>query len=127
MSLVAVVIMKLTHAIARVLKGIEIRAGRGATFGVGVTAPFVASLPVVRSRAPTSLSRGRRDRRVGATSSIPQGICLSWLQLYRGCQLLLSHARMVVGEQGTWPEKDHCQEKRQEGDVVLASPCERWA
>jgi hypothetical protein len=57
-SLEGVVIMKFTHAIARVLEGIKIRAGRGAAFGVGVTGPFVASLPVVRSRAPTLLSHG---------------------------------------------------------------------
>jgi hypothetical protein len=50
-----VIIVKFTHAIARILKGIEVRVGRGATFGAGVTALFVASLPVVRSRAPTAL------------------------------------------------------------------------
>ncbi len=58
MSLVVIVIVKFIHAFARVLKGVEVRAGRGATFGTGVAAPFVASLPAVRSRAPTSLSRG---------------------------------------------------------------------
>jgi hypothetical protein len=105
---VGIVIMKFTHAIARVLKGIKIRAGRGVTFGAGVTAPFVASLPIVRSRAPTSLSHRGSDRRVVAASSIPQGIC--------------GNTWMAAGEQGTWPEKDHCQEKLQEGDVVLASP-----
>jgi hypothetical protein len=50
-----IVIVKFTHAIARVLKGIEVRAGRGAAFGAGVTAQFVASLPAVRSRALTAL------------------------------------------------------------------------
>jgi hypothetical protein len=49
--------------------------GGGATFGAGVTAPFVASPPAVGSRAPTSLSRGSRDRRVVATSSILQDVC----------------------------------------------------
>jgi hypothetical protein len=28
---------------------------------------------------------------------------------------------MAAGEQGTWPGRDHCQEKHQEGDVILAS------
>ncbi len=46
-----VVIVKFTDAIARVLKRMKIGAGRGATFGAGVAAPFVASLPVVGSRA----------------------------------------------------------------------------
>jgi hypothetical protein len=44
-SLVGVVIVKFTHAIARVMKRVEVRVGRGATFGVGVAAPFVALLP----------------------------------------------------------------------------------
>ncbi len=48
-SLMGVIIVKFTHAIARVLKGIKVCAGRGATFGAGVTAPFVASLPAARS------------------------------------------------------------------------------
>jgi hypothetical protein len=54
-SLIGIVIVKSAHAIARVLKGIEVRVGRGMTFGAGVTAPFVASLPAARSRAPTAL------------------------------------------------------------------------
>ncbi len=74
MSLMGVVVVKFSDAIARVLERIEIWAGGGPTFGAGVTAPFVASPPVVRSRAPTSLSRGGRDRRIVAASSIPQGI-----------------------------------------------------
>jgi hypothetical protein len=66
-----VVVVKFTDAIARVLKRIEIGAGRGATFGAGVAAPFVGSLPAVGSRAPTTLSRGGCDCRVVAASSIP--------------------------------------------------------
>ncbi len=42
-------------AIARVLERIEVWAGRGATFGVRFTAPFVAFLPAVKSGAPTVL------------------------------------------------------------------------
>jgi hypothetical protein len=64
-----VVIVKFAHAIARYLKGMKIWAG--ATFGAGVTAPFVASPPIVGSRAPTLLSCGGRDRRIVAASSIP--------------------------------------------------------
>ncbi len=52
MSLVGKVIMNFKHAIARVLKGMDIWAGEGATFGAGVTALFVASLPNVGSRVP---------------------------------------------------------------------------
>jgi hypothetical protein len=74
-------VVKLTHAIARVLKGIKIWSGMGVTFGAGITTPFVTSLPFVRSRAPTSLSCGGRDRRVVATLSIPQFVC----GLHHGC------------------------------------------
>ncbi len=63
--------MKFAHAIARVLEGVEIWAGRGATFGTGVTAPFVASLPPVGSGAPASLCRGSCDRGIVAALSIP--------------------------------------------------------
>jgi hypothetical protein len=56
MSLVGIAIVKFTYAIARVLKRIEIRAGRGVTFRMGIAALFVASLSAVRSRAPTALS-----------------------------------------------------------------------
>jgi hypothetical protein len=55
-SLVGIIIVKFTDTIARVLKRIKIRARRVATFRVGVVALFVASLPAVRSRAPTALS-----------------------------------------------------------------------
>jgi hypothetical protein len=61
-----IVIVKFMHAIARFLKRVKIRAGRGATFGAGVAALFVASLPIAESRASALLSRGGRDRRVVA-------------------------------------------------------------
>ncbi len=63
--------MKFAHAIARVLKGVKIWTGRGATFGTGVTAPIVASLPAAGSGALASLSRGGCDRRIVATPSVP--------------------------------------------------------
>jgi hypothetical protein len=127
MSPVGTVIMKFAHSIARVLKGMEIRAGRGGeTFEAGATAPFVTSPSAVGSRAPTSLSRGGRDCRVVAASSIPGGVC----SLHHGpgclvvaiCHLLLSHEWMVAGEQETWPKKDHCPEKYHGIDVILTSP-----
>ncbi len=71
MSLMGIVVVKFTDAIARVLKQIKIGAGRGATFGAGVAASFVTSLPAVGSRAPTTLSRGGCDCRVVAAPSIP--------------------------------------------------------
>jgi hypothetical protein len=43
-SLMGVVIVKFTHDTARVLERIEVWAGRGVTFGAGVTTSFVASL-----------------------------------------------------------------------------------
>jgi hypothetical protein len=43
---VGVVVVKLTHAIARVVKRIEVRSGRRATFGMGIAAPFVTLLPI---------------------------------------------------------------------------------
>ncbi len=75
MSSMGIVVVKFPDAIARVLERIEIGAGRGVTFGAGVDAPFVASLPVVGSRAPTTLSQGGCDCRVVAASSIPEGVC----------------------------------------------------
>ncbi len=46
MSLVGVVIGKFTHAIARVVKRIEIRVGRRATFGMGIATSFVVFFPL---------------------------------------------------------------------------------
>jgi hypothetical protein len=40
----AEVIVKLTHAIARVVEGIKIRVGRRATFAAGIAAPFLIEL-----------------------------------------------------------------------------------
>jgi hypothetical protein len=80
-SLVGVVVVKFTNATARVLKRIEIRAGRGLTFRTGVAALFVALLPAARSRAPTALSRGSCNCGVVAASSIPQGV----RSLHHGC------------------------------------------
>ncbi len=66
--------MKLTHTIGRVLKSVEGRAGRRATFGTGVAVPFVARLPGSGSRAPTSVSHGGCDHRVVAVLNVPQGV-----------------------------------------------------
>jgi hypothetical protein len=80
MSLMGVVIVKVGHAIARVLKGIEI----GATFGAGVTTLFVALLPAVR--------RGLLLRCVKAAATVgswlpehPKG----HLSLHHGCSRLV--------------------------------------
>jgi hypothetical protein len=67
---VGVAVVKLTHAIARVVKRIEVWAGRSATFGTGAAAPFVTLLPIWWSWAPTSLCHGGRDRRVLTSSSV---------------------------------------------------------
>jgi hypothetical protein len=67
----------------------------GATFGVGVTAPFVASPPAVGSGAPTLLSRSGHDRRVVATSSIPQGI--HGLHHGRSCHVVASSYCLTHG------------------------------
>ncbi len=74
MCSVEVVIVKLAHAIGRVLKRVEIRAGGWATFGTGVAIPFVAPPSTSGSRAPTSVSHRGRDPRVVAASSVPQGV-----------------------------------------------------
>ncbi len=124
MSLMGVVIVKFTHTIARVLERVEIRAGRGVTFGAGIAGPLVALLPTVGSRASASLSHGSRNRRVGAASSIPQGVC----SLHHGCSrpVVASSYRFTHGWRQANKEqsqkKDQCQEKHQEEDVVLASP-----
>ena len=71
---IGVIIVEFAHAIGRVLESVKSRAGRRATFGTGVAVPFVGRLPISGSRATTSVSRGGRDRRVVAASSIPQGV-----------------------------------------------------
>jgi hypothetical protein len=81
--------------------------GRGGDFWAGVTAPFVASPPVVGSRAPTSLSRGGRDRGIMAASSIPQGICS--LHHGRGCRVVASSYCFTHGRGKA--NKKHGQEK----------------
>ncbi len=70
-SPIGVVIVKFAHSIARVLEGVKIWAGRGVTFGTGITAPFVASLLAAGSGAPASLCRGGCNRRIVAAPSIP--------------------------------------------------------
>ncbi len=70
----AVKVMKLTHAIARVLKREKIRAGRRMTFGTFVAIPFVILLPASRSWASAVLGHGGHDRGVVAASSITQGV-----------------------------------------------------
>jgi hypothetical protein len=71
---IKIIIVKLAHAIGRALKNVKSRVGRRATFGKGVAFPFVARLPASGSKAPTSVSRGGRDHRVVATSSVPHGV-----------------------------------------------------
>ncbi len=71
MSLVGVIVVKFTDAIARVLERRKVRAGRGASFRAGVAALFVTSLPVVGSSTPTVLCQGGCDYWVVAVSSIP--------------------------------------------------------
>jgi hypothetical protein len=73
-DLVGVVVVKLTQAIAMAVKRIEVWAGRRATFGTGIAAPFVTLLSICWSWALTSLFHGGRDREVVASSSVPQGV-----------------------------------------------------
>ncbi len=61
MCFVAVKVVKLTHAIAQVLKREKIRAGRRTTFGTGVAVPFVILLPASRNWASAALGRGSCD------------------------------------------------------------------
>jgi hypothetical protein len=97
-SLMGIVIVKFTHAIARVLKLIKVWAEGGATFSAGINVPFIASLPAARSRAPTALCQGGCDCGVMATPSISQGVC----NLHHGCShlvgtssYLFSHGRLI--------------------------------
>jgi hypothetical protein len=46
-SLVGVIIVTFAHTIARVVEGIEIGAGRGAAFGMGIAALFLPLFPLV--------------------------------------------------------------------------------
>ncbi len=85
----------------------EFWAGGGVTFEAAVTALFVASPPDVGSRAPTSLSRGGRDQRVVAASSIPQDI--RSLHHGRGCHVVASSYCLT---HGWWQaNKKHGQKK----------------
>ncbi len=122
MSLVGVVIVKFLHAIARIVKGIEIGLGRGVAFGTGIAVPFAASLLASGSRAPISLSRGGCDRRVVAALSVPQDFrslhhgrgCLVWspaltASLMDGGRRMRKIAKKMSGSE---------EEKLLEGDVV---------
>ncbi len=81
--------------------------GRGADFWSGRYRPFVASLSAVRCRAPASLSRGGRDCRVVAASSIPQGI--RGLHHGSGCHVVASTYCLT---HGWWQvNKKHGQKK----------------
>jgi hypothetical protein len=106
-SLVGVVIVKFAHAIARVVKGIETRLERAVAFGTPVAAPFIASLPSGKSRAPILLIRGGCDRRVVAASSIPQGV--RGLHHGRDCLVVasaycFSHGRQQANEKHSQKE-----------------------
>jgi hypothetical protein len=93
---VGVVAVKLAHAIARVVKRIEVQAGRRAAFGAGVAVPFVTLLPVCWSWALTSLFCGGHNCGVVASSSIPQGVrCFhnSRGRLVVACTDCLPHGR----------------------------------
>ncbi len=95
MCSVRVIVVKLAHAIGRVLESVKIRAGRWATFGTSVAVPFVGRFPASGSRAPTSVSRGGRDRRVVAASSIPQVVRGS--NRVRGCLVVSCADRLSHG------------------------------
>ncbi len=97
--------MKLAHAIGRVLKSVESRVGRRATFGMSVAVPFVACLPASGSRAPTCVSRGGHDHRVMAASSVPQGVRGS--DCVRGCLVISCAYRFSLGGQQTNEKHGH--------------------
>ncbi len=68
-------IVKLTHNIVRVLKGIKIGTRRGMTSGTGIAVPVVVPLPATRGWTFAALSCGGCDRGAVAAASVPQGIC----------------------------------------------------
>jgi hypothetical protein len=69
-SLWAVKIVVLAHAIARVVKSVEILAGRRATYWVGVAAFFIALRPASSGQAPFVLSHGSPDHGVMAATTV---------------------------------------------------------
>ncbi len=99
MGSIGVIIVELAHAIGRVLKSVEGKAGRWVT--------FVACLPASGSRAPTSVSRGGRDHRVVATSSDPQGVHGS--NRVRGCLVVSCTYRF--SHEGRQANEKHGHEK----------------
>ncbi len=78
--------------------------------GAGLLLHCVVAAATVGSWPP------RVSHRVSAAFTMAAAVL--WLPA-----LTVSHMDgAAAGKQGTWPEKDQCQEKRQEEDVVLASP-----
>ncbi len=61
MCFVAVKVVKLIHAITRILEREKIRAGGRTTFGTGVAIPSVVLPPASRSWASAALGCGRLE------------------------------------------------------------------
>ncbi len=107
MCLVAVKVVKLTHAIARVFKRKKIRARRGTTFGTGVAVPFVIPLLASRSWPSAALGHGGRGHGDVAASSIPQGVHGS--NHSHGCLVVSGTYCLPNGRRQA--NQKHCKEK----------------
>jgi hypothetical protein len=106
-SPIDVVVVKFTHAIARVLKRMKIWAGSRRLLGAGVTASFVASLPAAGSGYPASLCRGSCDCWVVAPPSIPEGV----RSLHHGCSRFMGASSYCLSH-GRWKaNQKHCKKK----------------
>jgi hypothetical protein len=102
-SLMGIIIVKFSQAIAKVLKRIKVWAGGGVTFGVGITAPFVASLPASRSGAPTALYQGGCDRWVvspqashRASAAFTMAAAVSWVPAPKGRKADQKHGKEKI-------------------------------
>ncbi len=78
---------------------------KGATFGAGVTAPFVASLPAGGSGAPAALCRA--DHRVVAAPSVPLGV----RGLHHGCGRSMGASSYCLSERWRKTDQKHFKEK----------------
>ncbi len=107
MCFVAIKVVKLTHAIARILEREKIRARGQTTFGAGIAVSSVVFPAARRSWASYALGCSGLNRGVVAASSIPQGVRGS--NNSHGCLMVSGTDRFSHGRRQA--NQRHCQKK----------------